>query len=83
MINTLANNPMFNGVSMTAITKKYCTQIIESNGEMIADDVPSLWRNKVKKAFADMLALGNITEEQYNTYMGIVVESDDEEEEAE
>lgn len=74
MINTLANDPRFNGVTLTAITKKYCVQIMESNGEMVADDVPNLWKNKVKKAFRDMLTLGNITEEEFNIYMGIEVE---------
>lgn len=67
-MNTLSLNT---GVKMTAITKKYVEQIMESNGAMTVEDVPSLWRNKVKKAFADMLDLGEITEEQYNIYMGI------------
>ena len=46
---------------------------------MTVADVPSLWYVSVKKIFDDMYANGEITEEQYNKYMGIETENTEEE----
>lgn len=68
---------MNTSVQMSAMTKKYVEQIMESAGTININKVPSLWRNKVKNAFAEMLALGEITERQYNIYMGLPVEDEE------
>lgn len=54
---------------LTGFTKRYVTRIMA--GEMTYDEVPSLWKKKVKDAFDEMLVEGIITEDQYNKYLGI------------
>lgn len=56
-------------VKLSGMTKKYVDRIMA--GEMTYDEVPSLWRKKVKDAFDTMLDEGTITEDQYNKYLGI------------
>lgn len=59
----------------TGITKKYVQKIIE--GSMTYDDVPNLWKKKVEAEFNLELENGDITQEQYDKYMGINQENND------
>lgn len=67
MIETLASNRP--KIYATGMTKKYVQKIME--GSMEYDDVPNLWKKKVENEFKLELENGDITQEQYNKYMGI------------
>ena len=62
-------------VKMSAITKKYVVAIMEGSDKYnTVEDVPTLYKSKVKNAFNDMLAAEEITQEEYNKYLGLNVE---------
>lgn len=50
------------------MVKIYIRQI--KAGKMTVADVPAYWHDDVKAAFDEMLANGEITEEEYAAYMG-------------
>ena len=50
------------------MVKIYVKQIVA--GKMIVPDVPDKWRDEVKAVFDAMLVDGEITQEQWNKYMG-------------
>lgn len=62
-------------VKMSAITKKYVVAIMEGSDKYsTVEDVPTLYKGKVKKAFDEMLVAEEITREEYNKYLGLNVE---------
>lgn len=66
---------MNTSVKMSAITKKYVVAIIEGDEKYKSiNDVPSLYKAKVKKAFDDMLAAEEITLEEHDKYIGFTAE---------
>ncbi len=63
---------MNTSVKMSAITKKYVVAIMEGDEKyQNINDVPSLYKAKVKKAFDDMLAAEEITLEEHDKYLGL------------
>lgn len=63
---------MNTSVKMSAITKKYVVAIMEGDEKYQSiEDVPSLYKAKVKKAFDDMLAAEEITLEEHDKYLGL------------
>lgn len=48
--------------------KIYVRQI--TAGKMTVADVPAYWRSGVKAVFDEMLENGEITQDQYDAYMG-------------
>lgn len=59
-------------VKMSAITKKYVVAIMEGSDKYnTVEDVPTLYKSKVKNVFNDMLTAEEITQEEHDKYLGL------------